>query len=83
MARTNRFHWYIWPYILTSVGNYLDPVMNSRLLQPSVLLPSSLTERVVSGVGKALRAARVLRVLWRGSRARRRARRTLSMPSRI
>jgi len=55
--------------------------MNSRLLQPSVLLPSSLTERVVSGVGKALRAARVLRVLWRGSRARRRARRTLSMPS--
>jgi hypothetical protein len=60
----------------------LEPIMNSRPLQPSILPSLSLTERVVSRVGKALRTARVLRVLWRGSRARRRARRTLSVPSR-
>ena len=46
--------------------------MNSQPLQPSVLLSRSFTERVVSGVGKALRAAGILRVLWRDSRARRR-----------
>ena len=46
--------------------------MNSQPLQPSILLSRSLTERVVSGVGKALRAAGILRVLWRDSRARRR-----------
>jgi uncharacterized protein YjiS (DUF1127 family) len=44
--------------------------MNSRPLQPSVLL--SLTERIVSGVGKALRAAGTLRALWRDGGARRR-----------
>ena len=44
--------------------------MNSRPFQPSVLL--SLIERVVSGVGKGLRAASILQVLWRDSRARRR-----------
>ena len=46
--------------------------MNSQPLQPSILLSRSLTERVVSGVGKALRAAGILRVHWRDSRARRR-----------
>src|SRR5436309_1139949 len=46
--------------------------MNSQPLQPSILPSRSLTERVVSGVGKALRAAGILRVHWRDSRARRR-----------
>ena len=46
--------------------------MNSRSFQPSVQLSLSLTERVVSGVGKGLRAASILQVLWRDSRARRR-----------
>src|SRR5438093_938928 len=49
-----------------------NPIMNSQPLQPSILLSRSLTERVVSGVGKALRAAGILRVHWRDSRARRR-----------
>ncbi len=46
--------------------------MNSRLLHPSALVSFSLTERVVSGLGKAQHAAGILRALWRGYRARRR-----------
>jgi hypothetical protein len=46
--------------------------MNSQPLQPTLLLSRSLTERIVSGVGKALRAAGILRVHWRDSRTRRR-----------
>ena len=46
--------------------------MKSEPLQPSIPLSRSLSERVVSGIGKALRAAGTLRVHWRDSRARRR-----------
>ncbi len=46
--------------------------MNSRLLHPSARVSLSLTERVVFGLGKTLRAAGILRALWRDSGARRR-----------
>jgi hypothetical protein len=42
-----------------------DPIMNAHLFQPSVLLSRPLTERVVSEVGKALRAASALLARWR------------------
>jgi hypothetical protein len=47
-----------------------DPVMNAHSSQPSVHLSRPLTERVVSDVGKALRAAGALLALWRIHRAR-------------
>jgi uncharacterized protein YjiS (DUF1127 family) len=47
-----------------------DPIMNAHSSQPSVLLSPSPTERVVSEVGKALRAAGALLALWRNHRAR-------------
>ena len=44
--------------------------MNAHPSQPSVLLSPSLTERVVSEVGKALRAPGAVLALWRNHRAR-------------
>ena len=44
--------------------------MNAHSSQPSILLYRPLTERVVSEVGKALRAAGALLALWRIHRAR-------------
>jgi len=72
MAITNRFQWYPWTYILTSVYNPPEPFMNSRLLHSSPLVSLSSIERVVPGLGKAPHAAGVLRALWRGYKSRRR-----------
>jgi uncharacterized protein YjiS (DUF1127 family) len=47
-----------------------DPIMNAYPSQPSVLLSRPLTERVVSEVGKAVRAAGAVLALWRNHRAR-------------
>jgi hypothetical protein len=47
-----------------------DHIMNAHSSQPSVLLSRPLTERVVSEVGKALRAAGAVLVLWPIHRAR-------------
>jgi uncharacterized protein YjiS (DUF1127 family) len=44
--------------------------MNAHSSQPSVLLSRPLTERIVSQVGKALRAAGAVLELWRNHRAR-------------
>lgn len=46
--------------------------MNTHPSQPSVPLSHPLTERVATGVSKALRAAGILEARWRGSRARNR-----------
>jgi uncharacterized protein YjiS (DUF1127 family) len=47
-----------------------DPVMNAHSSQPSILLSRPLTGRVVSDVGKALRATGAVLALWRNHRAR-------------
>src|SRR5437762_2441557 len=72
MARTSRFRWCPWTYILTSVYNLLGPFMNSRLLHSSALVSLSSIERVVYGLVKAPHAAGGLRALWRGLKSRRR-----------
>jgi hypothetical protein len=46
--------------MLTSIDQRKDPSMNAHSSQPSVFLPRPLTERVVSEVGKVLRAAGAL-----------------------
>jgi uncharacterized protein YjiS (DUF1127 family) len=55
-----------------------DPVMNAYSSQPSVHLSRPLTERVVSDVGKAMRAAGALVALWRIQKARRREARAIN-----
>jgi uncharacterized protein YjiS (DUF1127 family) len=55
-----------------------DPVMNAYSSQPSVHLSHPLTERVVSEVGNALRAAGALVALWRIQKARRREARAIN-----
>src|SRR5207249_11312624 len=55
-------------YSYQRLQTHLETPMNSRPLHPSLLL----TERVVSGLGRALHAAGILRALWCGYRGRRR-----------